>query len=242
MKSFRAFFSDADVKELNKKDPADNGQARSRYFQLWAHFLKSIFSFFTMHLPFSDQSWRVWWRMSKNATAAVARGCLMRMPTSRGELYKFCFRETVSIPNSKCVALPRKQIWLLLEIMLTSSVRILSTFDQLGENRVWPYLLSGALSTTLSRPVFPRRSWSSWSSVCRWKMVVRNAKDIHVVGFRPEPQGASSMTLTGHVSKTLSFWTIHFVTPLTDSHVCGNFREIILPQPQRKRQRAREKG
>ena len=155
MKSFRAFFSDADVKELNKKDPADNGQARSRYFQLWAHVLKSIFSFFTMHLPFSDQSWRVWWRMSKNATAAVARGCLMRMPTNRGKLYKFCFRETVSIPNSKCVALPRKQIWLLLEIMLTSSVRILSTFDQLGENRVWPYLLSGALSTTLSRPVFP---------------------------------------------------------------------------------------
>ena len=168
-------------------------------------FSRALFSFFTMHLPLSDQSWRVWWRMSKNATAAVARGCLMRMPTSRGKLYKFCFRETVSIPNSKCVALPRKQIWLLLEIMLTSSVRILSTFDQLGENRVWPYLLSGALSTTLSRPVFPRRSWSSWSSLCRWMMVVTNDKDIHLSGFRPEPQGASSMTLTGHVSKTLSF-------------------------------------
>ena len=195
-----------------------------------------------MHLPFSDQSWRVWWRMSKNATAAVARGCLMRMPTNRGKLYKFCFRETVSIPNSKCVALPRKQIWLLLEIMLTSSVRILSTFDQLGENRVWPYLLSGALSTTLSRPVFPRRSWSSWSSLCRWMMVVTNDKDIHLSGFRPEPQGASSMTLTGHVSKTLSFWTIHSVTPFTDSHVWGDFREIILPHPQRKRQREREKG
>ena len=157
MKSFRAFFSDADVKKLNKKDAANNGQARSRYLQLWTNFLKSTSSFFTMYLPFSDQSWRVWWRMSKNATTAVARGCLMRMQRSRGKLYKFCFRETVSIPNpnSKCVALPRKQIWLLLEIMLTSSVQIMSTFDQLGENRVWPYLLSGALSTTLSRPVFP---------------------------------------------------------------------------------------
>ena len=36
-------------------------------------------------------------------------------------------------------------------------------------------------------------------------MVVTNDKDIHLSDFRPEPQGASSMTLTGHVSKTLSF-------------------------------------
>ena len=34
MKYFRAFFSDADVEKLNKKDAADNGQARSRYLQL----------------------------------------------------------------------------------------------------------------------------------------------------------------------------------------------------------------
>ena len=140
------------------------------------------------------------------------------------------FRETVSILNCKCVALPRKQIWLLLEIMLTSSVRILSTFDQLGENRVWPYLLSGALSTTLSRPVFPRRSWSSWSSLCRWMMVVTNDKDIHLSGFRPEPQGASSMTLTGHVSKTLSFWTIHSVTPLTVMYV-ETSEKLSCPSP-----------
>ena len=65
-------------------------------------FSRALFSFFTMHLPLSDQSWRVWWRMSKNATAAVARGCLMRMPTSRGKLYKFCFRETnIYIPKMK---------------------------------------------------------------------------------------------------------------------------------------------